>query len=274
MEKNLKTYLPKTETLIIERCGSVLTIWFNRPDARNALNSQMTNELVKVLDYARDELTLRTVIIRGTGGIFCSGGDIKDFKKVMQESDIQSVSNDNRSFGEVLRKLNEQPQVVIISVEGAAIGGGMGLACVGDITLVTRSARFRLSETSLGIPPAQIAPFVAQRIGFMQARRLMLTGAKFDGEKAFQIGLANDVFDDVNKMEEKCNEILDDINKCAPNANAATKRILFESLRNPMDKALDSASVEFAKCMLSDEGKEGVSAFIEKRAASWVETHD
>ena len=75
-------------------------------------------------------------------------------------------------------------------------------------------------------------------------------------------------------MEEKCNEILDDINKCAPNANAATKRILFESLRNPMDKALDSASVEFAKCMLSDEGKEGVSAFIEKRAASWVETHD
>ena len=274
MEKNLKTYLPKTETLIIERCGSVLTIWFNRPDARNALNSQMTNELVKVLDYARDELTLRTVIIRGAGGVFCSGGDIKDFKKVMQASDIQSVSNDNRSFGEVLRKLNEQPQVVIILVEGAAIGGGMGLACVGDITLVTRSARFRLSETSLGIPPAQIAPFVAQRIGFMQARRLMLTGAKFDGEKAFQIGLANDVFDDVNKMEEKCNEILDDINKCAPNANAATKRILFESLRNSMDKALDSASVEFAKCMLSDEGKEGVSAFIEKRAASWVETHD
>jgi isohexenylglutaconyl-CoA hydratase len=167
--------------------------------------------------------------------------------------------------------LNEQPQVVIILVEGAAIGGGLGLACVADVTLVTADARFRLSETSLGIPPAQIAPFVTERVGLTQARRLMLTGARFKGEEAVKLGIAHGVADNVEDLEAQCAAILQQINACAPGANVVTKGILFETLRRPRADALDFASRGFAECMLSSEGLEGVAAFVEKRKPYWNE---
>jgi isohexenylglutaconyl-CoA hydratase len=168
-------------------------------------------------------------------------------------------------------KINEQPQVVIMLVEGAAIGGGLGLACVADVTLVTVDARFRLSETSLGIPPAQIAPFVTERVGLTQARRLMLTGARFKGEEAVRLGIGHQVASDAADLDAQCDVILGHINACAPGANAVTKGILFESLRRPRAEALDFASQGFAQCMLSSEGLEGIAAFVEKRKPVWAE---
>jgi isohexenylglutaconyl-CoA hydratase len=158
---------------------------------------------------------------------------------------------------------------VVVLVEGAAIGGGLGLACVGDVTLVTADARFRLSETSLGIPPAQIAPFVTERVGLTQARRLMLTGARFKGAEALALGIAHGVATDTADLEAQCETILGHIKACAPGANAVTKGILFESVRRPRAETLDFASRGFAQCMLSPEGLEGVAAFVEKRPASW-----
>ena len=180
------TSLPTTKDLILEPQGSVLTIRFNRPEAKNSLTDEMVDEIHAVLDVAAQDKSLRTLILRGEGGIFCAGGDIKAFKSGLQDvpPSEEDVAKGNRSFGDLMIKLNEQPQTVIMLVEGAAIGGGLGLCCVGDITIVTRDARFRLSQTSLGIPPAQIAPFVTERVGLTQARRLMLTGACFKGEDA------------------------------------------------------------------------------------------
>jgi isohexenylglutaconyl-CoA hydratase len=271
MSEHTQIFLPETKWLILDRQGSVLKIWFNRPDAKNALNTEMTEELVVVLDAIRDDRSIRTLVLRGKGGVFCAGGDIKGFQSGMQTADAEEVAKENRSFGDVMMKLNEQPQVVIILVEGAAIGGGLGLACVADVTLVTADARFRLSETSLGIPPAQIAPFVTERVGLTQARRLMLTGARFKGEEAVKLGIAHSVAMDLDDLESQCAAVLRQINACAPGANAATKSILFESLRQPRSEALDFASREFARCMLSDEGLEGVAAFIGKRKANWNE---
>ena len=175
--------LPETKDLILEPKGSVLTIWFNRAEAKNSLSGEMINEIHAVLDAAAQDTSLRTIIIRGKGGIFCAGADIKGFKSGLQdvEPNAAEVAHGNRLFGDLMIKLNEQPQTVIMLVEGAAIGGGLGLCCVGDVTIVTRDAKFRLSETSLGIPPAQIGPFVTERVGLTQARRLMLTGARFTG---------------------------------------------------------------------------------------------
>ena len=271
MSEFSETVLPEGHTLILDREGSVLKIWFNRPEAKNALNAEMTDELVAVLSAVRDDRSIRTIVLRGKGGFFCAGGDIKGFKSGMQTIDAGEVAKSNRSFGDVMIMLNEQPQVVIILVEGAAIGGGLGLACVGDVTLVTADARFRLSETSLGIPPAQIAPFVTERVGLTQARRLMLTGARFKGEEAVKLGIAHGVAVDAVDLDTQCSAILQQINACAPGANAVTKGILFETLRRPRTEALDFASRGFAQCMLSDEGVEGVAAFVEKRKASWNE---
>jgi isohexenylglutaconyl-CoA hydratase len=267
--------LPATQTLILQRQGSVLTIWLNRPEAKNALSAEMTDELSLVLDSTRNDRSIRTIVLRGKGGVFCAGGDIKGFKSDMQQVSAEQVAKGNRGFGDLMIKLNEQPQVVIILVEGAAIGGGLGLACVGDITLVTADARFRLSETSLGIPPAQIAPFVTERVGLTQARRLMLTGARFTGAEAVTLGIAHGVAVDSDDLDAQCQQILQQINACAPGANAVTKSILFETLRRPRAAALDFASQGFAQCMLSAEGLEGIAAFVEKRKPSWAEpTHE
>ena len=266
------TTLPDTKALILEPRGSVLTIWLNRPEARNALSADMVDELGAVLDATRDDRSLRTIILRGKGGFFCAGGDIKGFKSDLQGGapDRDEVARGNRSFGDLMIKLNEQPQAVIILVEGAAIGGGLGLACVGDVTIVTRDARFRLSETSLGIPPAQIAPFVTERVGLTQARRLMLTGARFTGADAVQYGIGHILAEDAADLEAKLAQVLEQIALCAPGANAVTKSIVFETTRRPRPEALDFASRGFADCMLSDEGREGVAAFVEKRKPRWA----
>ena len=264
--------LPQTKDLILDKQGSVLTLWLNRPEAKNALSAEMVDELHAVLDAAAADPTLRTLILRGKGGIFCAGADIKGFKSGAQGGDPNEddVARGNRTFGDLMIKLNEQPQAVIMLVEGAAIGGGLGLCCVGDVTLVTRDARFRLSETSLGIPPAQIAPFVTERVGLTQARRLMLTGARFKGEEAVQYGIGHILAEDSADMEAKCAEVLAQIALCAPGANAVTKSIVFEATRRPRSEALDFAARGFAKCMLSDEGREGVAAFVEKRKPTWA----
>lgn len=271
MTTKIQTALPDTKTLILERSDSVLYIWFNRVEARNALSAEMTEELHAVLDAVHDDRTVRTLVLRGKGGVFCAGGDIKAFKSGMQgQLSHEEVATVNRSFGDLMLKINEQPQVLIVLVEGAAIGGGLGLSCVGDVTIVTKDARFRLSETSLGIPPAQIAPFVTERVGLTQARRLMLTGARFKGEEAVALGVAHSVADDVEDLDRQCRQVLEQISSCAPTANAVTKAIMFESMRRPRADALDFAADGFASCMLSDEGREGVAAFVEKRKPQWA----
>ena len=265
------TTLPTTAALILERDAGVLRIWFNRPEARNALTAEITGELAAVLDAVRGDRTIRTLVLRGKGGVFCAGGDIKGFKSGMQgPADAAAIARGNRSFGDLMIKLNEQPQVVVMLVEGGAIGGGLGLACVGDVTIVEKECRFQLSETSLGIPPAQIAPFVVERVGLTQARRMMLTGARFKGEEAVRLGIGQFLADGADDVEKKCNDVLAQIANCAPGANAVTKAIVFESTRRPRAEALDFAADGFAECMLSEEGREGVAAFIEKRKARWA----
>ena len=266
--------LPNTQDLLLEHSGSVLTIWLNRPQAKNALSGEMVDELHAVLDAARDATGLRTLVIRGKDGFFCAGGDIKGFQSGSQsgEPDEKEIAAGNRLFGDLMIKLNEQPQTVIMLVEGAAIGGGLGLACIGAVTIVTREAKFRLSETSLGIPPAQIAPFVTERVGLTQARRLMLTGARFKGDEAVRLGIGQLLAEDSDDMERLCREVLEQVALCAPGANATTKQIVFEATRLPRSEALDFAAAGFARCMLSDEGREGVAAFIEKRKPAWADS--
>jgi isohexenylglutaconyl-CoA hydratase len=262
----------ETKALIVERQNSVLRIWFNRPEARNALSADIVTELHAVLDAVRDDRSIRTLVLRGKGGVFCAGGDIKGFRSGMQGSgDAAEIARSNRSFGDLMIKLNEQPQVVVMLVEGGAIGGGLGLTCVGDVTIVEKETRFQLSETSLGIPPAQIAPFVVERVGLTEARRLMLTGARFTGAEAVRLGIGHILADGADALEHHCQAVLAQIARCAPGANAVTKAIVFEALRRPRSEALDFAADGFARCMLSAEGREGVAAFIEKRKPRWAE---
>ena len=268
------TQLPETQEISLELQDGVLRIWFNRPQARNAISGPMVNELYDVFEAIRNDRSIRVVVVRGKDGYFCAGGDIKGFKSSQGAEEVTDpkiqTARGNRVFGELMDRFNELPQVVIMQVEGAAIGGGFGLTCVGDVTIIDKNTKFSLTETSLGIPPAQIAPFVVQRIGLTQARRLMLTGQRFDGEEAVRLGIGHFLAEDADDLERITSDVLKQMAICAPGANAATKEILFQVERVPRGDALDFAAGRFADCMMSDEGREGVSAFIEKRKPSWA----
>lgn len=265
--------LPDTEHLLLRRDGGVLHITLNRPAARNAMSLTMVSELQRSFDAVADDPTLRAVVLRGAGGHFCAGGDIKDMATARAQAaagDADAYLRFNRQFGAMLEQANALPAVLICVLEGAVLGGGFGLACIADVALAADDARFGLPETSLGILPAQIAPFVVQRVGLTQARRLALTGARFDGRKAAHWGLVHEVAT-AAELDTLLAETLDALRHCAPAANRATKALLLKTLVQPLDQVLDQAAADFAAAVTGDEGAEGTLAFIQKRAPRWAE---
>jgi isohexenylglutaconyl-CoA hydratase len=259
--------------LVIDRTEDWLTIWLNRPGSRNALSVEMIGQLHDTLTACRDDLSIRGITLRGKGGFFCAGGDIKGFRDVFQGKlqDEAEVAEANRHAGELFELIDRMPQVVVMLTEGAAIAGGLGMLCAADIVVVTRGTQFALTETMLGIPPAQIAPFVVRRIGIAAARSIMLTAAQFDGEKAKELGLANEVVEDAAGLDAAEQKIRRQVRQCAPGANAATKEILLVTGELERDAMRHFAGERFAACMLGDEGREGVAAFMEKRKPGWAE---
>lgn len=269
--------LPHTELLALRREGWVLHVTLNRPEVRNAMSFAMIDEIIAVFDAIADTQDIRAVVLRGAGGHFCAGGDIKDMAKarMLPAGDQPGGPDDplalaNRKFGTMLTVVEDAPQAVIAVVEGTAMGGGFGLACVADVTLTTADASYRLPETSLGLPPAQIAPFVVRRIGLTQARRLAVTGGRLEGRKAHAIGLAHEVYDDAAALEAGLAGVLDDIRKCAPGAVAVTKDLVIASVEEDLDDLLDRGAQAFAKAVRGPEGNEGTMAFVQKREPAWA----
>jgi isohexenylglutaconyl-CoA hydratase len=265
------TKLPQTKKLQLDLDSGWLTIWFDSEANRNALGAELTADLHATLDAVRDDRTVRGITMRGKHGIFCAGADLKSFNRAINDgashADVMAM---NKEAGILFAKINAMPQVVLAFVEGAAIAGGLGLMCCADVITVTKTAKFSLTETMLGIAPAQIAPIVVARVGLPTARRLMLTAARFTGEQAQEVGLADYVVDDAADYESIETSIKKGVLKCGPNANAVTKEILQVAPYLSGDAMMDFAADGFARCMLSPEGKEGVASFVEKRKPNWI----
>ena len=263
------------ETLTVEQRGPVHLLTLNRPQQRNAMNLQMVEELLQQLAAAETDEKVRALVLRGSHGHFCAGGDIADMLTAQQRSadgDADAFYRMNRRFGKLLSRFNQTNLVVVAALEGAVMGGGFGLACIADICLATRDARFALPETRLGLPPAQIAPFIAARLGQFQARRLALSGATIDSEEAARIGLVHAIAESSEALTQAVNEQLQAIHACAPNALATTKQLLRDSAGlgdSALEALLDSAARQFANAIQGGEGREGARAFIEKRPAEW-----
>ena len=268
--------LPDCKTLLLRREGSRLHITLNRPETKNALSGEVVQELLKVVEFLEQAHDIGAVVLRGAGGTFCAGGDIKGFMAQFNSpppkpGEKDPVAVQNRRFGAFLARFDSLPQTIVTLIEGAAFGGGLGLASVGDVAICMQDARFAMSETGLGVVPAQIAPFVAARVGVSQARRLALTGERFDGREAWRIGLVHHLCEDRSALEATLLHVLGEIGRCAPGANAATKRLLLASRTTSLDALLDQAADAFAAALRGAEGREGVTAFIEKLPAAWVD---
>ncbi len=268
------TALPDCETLQLEQNQSVLHVTLNRPDSRNAMSLAMVTELRSVFDAIREDTGVRAVVLRGTGGHFCAGGDVKDMASARSqkaEDGEDPFFSLNRAFGYLLCEVEQAPQTTVAVIEGAVMGGGFGLVCVSDIALAHSEAKFGLPETSLGITPAQIAPFVVRRIGLTQARRLALTGHRFSGEEALSLGLVHECATSDEELEQALATTLDRVRHCAPNASRMTKQLLLSVESEPLESLLDSAAKDFAAAIRSEEGQEGTMAFVQKRKPSWAE---
>lgn len=260
--------LPESKTLLTRFERGVLHLTLNRPESRNAMSSEMVAELVAVFAAITADRSVRAVVLRGAGGHFCSGGDLKSMTAGGVEA--AAITAANRAFGTMLRSVQNAPQVVIAVCEGAVLGGGFGLACVSDIAFAHTEAKFGLPETTRGLPPAQIAPFVVERIGLTQARRLALTGAQFRGAEALRLGLVHENFASEDELQAKLSEVIQKVLHCAPEANAVTKAILLQTGRLEIDQVLDNAATQFAACARGAEAPEGITAFIQKRSPKWA----
>jgi isohexenylglutaconyl-CoA hydratase len=262
--------LPNCTTLLLNLEAGVLHVTLNRPDSRNAMSLAMVGELRAVLDSVQADLSVRALVLRGAGGHFCAGGDIKDMAGA-RAAGAEAYRELNRAFGAMLEQAQHAPQVLVAVLEGAVLGGGFGLACVSDIAIAHANAKFGLPETTLGILPAQIAPFVVKRIGLTHARRLALTAARFNGIEAERLGLVHFCEADDAAIETRLSEVLGQIRQCAPQANAATKALLLATETTPLSQLLDSAADQFAAAVTGAEGIEGTMAFVQKRKPSWAQ---
>ena len=266
--------LPQTRLLRLASEGDVLTAWLDDAATRNALTAQMRDDLNALVATLEHGSEFRVLVLRGASGTFCSGGDLKAFKRLSATSlaadGTDPIAADNAIYGDFLRRYNLLPLTTIALVEGSAFAGALGLLCVTDAVIVLETARFSMSETTLGLVPAQIAPFLVQRIGLTHTRRLALTGARFDGIEAQRLGIAHFVQPSIESAEALLAELIGNVLRCAPRANAATKQLLLDSAPHQDSALLDRAAQLFAQS-LRGEGSEGTNAFAEKRRPSWVQ---
>jgi isohexenylglutaconyl-CoA hydratase len=256
-----------------------LQITLNRPEARNAMSLQMVAELRQVLQEAEATAgqpdAVRVVVLRGAGGHFCSGGDLKDMAVARMQSmqnavvDADPIARVSEAFGALCVAYANTPLAVVAVLEGTVMGGGFGLACVADVAIATESASFRLPETALGVVPAQIAPFLVERLGYSQAKRLAVTGGKLDAAAALHLGLVHEVTDSAT-VQSVLDRVLAEILACAPGALAATKALMARArLESPQAMVLEAAAI-FSQAAMGAEGLEGVTAFIQKRQPQWA----
>jgi isohexenylglutaconyl-CoA hydratase len=232
----------------------------------------MVDELRRALAAAEIDPHARVVVLRGAGGHFCSGGDLKDMAQVRMRLATEGpgvLRETSAAFGRLCNAFANSPLATVAVLEGTVMGGGFGLACVVDVAIASTTVTFGLPETSLGLVPAQIAPYLIDRLGVSQARRLCVCGGLTKGDAALAIGLIH-ALHAPQEIDAALAGVLTDILACAPRALAATKALITRAQHQPQGALTDDAAQVFAEAVLGPEGTEGVMAFMQKRKPNWV----
>lgn len=247
----------------------VATLTLNRPEKHNALDGATMGEMVEALGRIGSDPKARVVVLTGAGASFCAGADIGHMRSMLNFSEEQNVA-DAQVLARLLRKLDEFELPIIARVNGNTFGGGVGLVACADIAIGADGAKFALTEVRLGIVPAAISPYVVDAIGSRQARRLFLTAAPFSAEEAKESGLLH-LTATPEQLDQTVNEQIDHLLRGGPHAVRAAKQLVKRvSHFHDRDVLGDETARLLARLRVSPEGKEGLSAFLERRKASWV----
>lgn len=251
----------------VTRQGGQLRIALNRPDVRNALSSELIGQLTEAFVAAARDDTVRLVLLAGEGKDFCAGADLRDMQALGSAKPAEN-RRDAEKLGRAFRAIRDLPRPVVARVQGNVFGGGGGLVAAADIAVVASDARFAFSEVRLGILPAVIGPYVVRRIGEGAARRLFLTGERFTGAAAAAMGLAS-IAVEADKLDEAVDAVVRDLLLGSPDAQRRIKQLLDEVSTGTMEEACGKTPAFIADARASDEGQEGLRAFLEKRPPSW-----
>ncbi|WP_096718585.1 enoyl-CoA hydratase/isomerase family protein [Paraburkholderia acidicola] len=258
--------------LHVAQISGVLFATLNRPDRRNALTDDIVAALDVECERVANDDSVRAFVLRGAGGTFCAGGDFGGFKALMREpapaTGRDPIAIYNRRFGALLEKLAALPVPTLAVIEGAAIGGGCGLAAACDRVIMAADAHLSMPETTLGLPPAQIAPFIIARAGVSRGRWLMLTGQRLSAAEALYAGLVDET-SSPGGIDALLQSELARVLAAEPAAQRATKRIVADAGIRERSLVLDAAAADFATALRSGNVNEGLAALAAKRAPTW-----
>lgn len=258
-----------SSVLSVSLNAGVARVALNRPDVRNAFNAEVIAELRETFDRLSNDSAVRAIVLSGAGKVFCGGADINWMRASLDLTREQNVA-DAQAMSDMFRAIDRCSKPVIGKIHGAALGGGAGLAAVCDIVIATEDAVFGFTEVKLGIIPAVISPFVLAKIGASHARALFLTGERFDARRAAHIGLVHEVVMNADALEDAVQGALAELRSAGPAATAAAKRLVQDVTAATYEASRDLTAQAIAAQRTSEEGQEGLRAFLERRAAAWT----
>lgn len=258
-------------SLQMHREDGIVTLTLNRPEVHNAFDDQLICGMTDQLRRLGDDPECRVVVLTGQGPSFSAGADLNWMRSMLGASE-KTNEHDALQLARLLRTLNYLPVPTVARVNGAAIGGGLGLVACCDAAIATHTAVFALSETRLGLAPAIISPYVFRRIGESQARRYFLSGERFDALHAQRMGLVHEVVDEED-LDDAVQRLCSAIRRGGPRGVAESKKLVFHAAGHNADRQLelDQATARLiARLRISAEGQEGMRAFLEKRPPAWL----
>jgi methylglutaconyl-CoA hydratase len=255
-------------TLKYEKTDNIAHVIFNRPEIHNAFNATVISEMSAVFYQIAKDDALRAVVLTGAGKSFCAGADL-NWMKAVKEQGYETNLNESNSLADLFYQIFTCKLPVIGRINGAAIGGGTGFVAICDIAIAAKSAVFSFSEVKIGLVPAVIAPYVIKKLGEGCTRELYLTGERMNAERALQVGLVNRVVED-ELLDTSVKELLDSILSSGPHAVAMAKKLINEvSSMTPEEFRPYTAEI-IARLRVSEEGQEGMDAFLNKRKPKWA----
>ena len=257
------------QTIQMERHGAAAWVWLNRPEVHNALNEELIAELTQAFGALGADADVRAIVLSGRGKSFCAGADAESMRRQGALSPHENLEN-ARALAELFRAIAFCPRPTIARVNGAAIGGGLGLACVCDIAVASNHARFAASEVRLGLIPATIGPYVVRAIGERWARRLFLTAERITAPQAERIGLVHEAVEP-EALDTRIEAIVRDLMAGAPGAQSAARDLVDAIAGRPItQESIEDTAVRIARIRAGEEAVEGLSAFLEKRPPAWT----
>jgi methylglutaconyl-CoA hydratase len=256
-------------TLTISREGKTATVTLNRPDVRNAFNETTISEIAQAFRELGADADLRAIVLAANGPAFCAGADLNWMKKMAGYTHAENQA-DALQLAEMLRTIYLCPKPVVAKVQGDCYAGGMGLVAACDIIVAVDEANFCLSEVKLGLIPATISPYVIKAMGENASRRYFLTAERFSAQEALRIGFAHEVVA-ADALDFKVGEIVKALVNNSPNAVQQAKVLVREVVGQTVNDALLADTAEhIAQIRASEQGREGVASFLEKRKPSWL----